>query len=101
MLPAYIQYGVNNPASVLASILGVPRQIAPRIAALYDERNGQLLPEDGVKFKNFLHKGPVELWRDAISGTRLAERVSAADLRNVWRDAQGLEHQAVPAADRD
>ncbi|MES0881806.1 DEAD/DEAH box helicase [Roseibium sp. SCP14] len=91
MLPAYIQYGVNNPASVLASVLGIPRQLAPRFADLYSERNGELQPEDGDRFKNFLQQGSVELWRDAISGSTLADRVSASDLRSVWRDAQGLK----------
>lgn len=97
MLPAYIQYGVNAPASVLASIMGVPRQVAPHISALYEERNGALRPEDGEKFKTYLQTGPIELWRDAVSGTALGSRVSAEDLRAVWRDAQGLNRPSRKA----
>lgn len=98
MLPAYIQYGVSDPVSVLASIMGIPRQLAPQIAALYGERNGTLRPEDGEKFKTFIQTGPVELWRDAIAGTTLGDRVSADDLRTVWRDAQGLHRASTKSA---
>ncbi len=97
MLPAYIQYGVNSPASVMASILGVPRQLASRLADLYDEANGSLRPEDGAKFRAFLESSPVEVWRDAVTGTRIAELVSAEDLRSVWRDAQGIRTRPTRA----
>lgn len=90
MLPAYIQYGVNSPASVMASILGVPRQLATSIAGLYHEANGALRPEDSAKFRHFLETSPVEIWRDAVKGTAMASSVSAEDLRSVWRDAQGI-----------
>lgn len=93
MLPAYIQYGVNTPSSVLASILGVPRQLSPRIAARYHEDNGAMKPEDGTKFRNFLETSTVEVWRDALAGTNLAGLVTAEDLRSVWRDAQGLDRR--------
>jgi len=95
MLPAYIQYGVNDPVSVLASIMGVPRQVAPQISALYGERHGALRPEDGEKFRTFLQASPMELWRDAMAGTSLGDRVSAEDLRAVWRDAQGLDRPSA------
>jgi hypothetical protein len=100
MLPAYIQYGVNTPASVLASILGVPRQLASRIAALYDERHGTLALTDGQKFKGFLEAGTVEMWKEAVDGTGLASLVSAEDLRMVWRNSQGLggEHSSAAVA---
>lgn len=90
MLPAYIQYGVNSPASVMASILGVPRQLATPIANLYHEANGPLRTDDGAKFREFLVASSVEVWRDAVSGTAMAGAVSAEDLRSVWRDAQGI-----------
>lgn len=98
MLPAYIQYGVNDSVSVLASIMGVPRQLAPQMAALYGERNGRLRPEDSGKFKTFLQTGPVELWRDALANAKLGDRVSADDLRTVWRDAQGLDRAQTKSA---
>lgn len=98
MLPAYIQYGVNDPVSVLASIMGVPRQVAPQISALYGERHGALRPEDGEKFRTFLQTSPMELWRDAMAGTSLGDRVSAEDLRTVWRDAQGLDRPSTKSS---
>lgn len=97
MLPAYIQYGVNSPASVMASILGVPRQLASRIADLYHEENGDLRPEDGAKFRNFLETSSVEIWRDAVTGTPMTDFVSAEDLRSVWRDAQGINLRQTKA----
>jgi hypothetical protein len=100
MLPAYIQYGVNTPSSVLASILGVPRQVASRIAELYDATNGVLKPEDGTKFRTFLETSPVEVWRDALSGTRIADLASPDDIRSVWRDAQGLDRRRAGAMTR-
>jgi len=90
MLPAYIQYGVNNTGSVLASMFGVPRQAAPGIAAQYTARNGDLKPRDNARFREFLESSPVEVWRDAMVGSRVEGLVSPSDLRQVWRDAQGL-----------
>jgi hypothetical protein len=99
MLPAYIQYGVNSPASVMASILGVPRQLATPIAELYHEHNGALRPEDGTRFRQFLETSSVEMWRDAVSGTAMASAVSPDDLRSVWRDAQGIDLKRVKVAE--
>ncbi|HEY0013243.1 MAG TPA: DEAD/DEAH box helicase [Allosphingosinicella sp.] len=90
MLPAYIQYGVNDPGSVLASMFGVPRQAARGIAAQYAARNGDLHPGDNARFRSFLEESPVEVWADAMTGSRVEGLVSAEDLRQVWRDAQGL-----------
>ena len=90
MLPAYIQYGVNDPGAVLASMFGVPRQAAPGIAAQYAARNGNLQPGDNAHFRLFLENSPVEVWRDAMVGSRVENLVSPDDLRHVWRDAQGL-----------
>jgi helicase len=90
MLPAYIQYGVNDPGAVLASMFGVPRQAAPGIAAQFAARNGDLRPGDNARFRTFLEDSPVEVWRDAIAGSRVENLVSPDDLRQVWRDAQGL-----------
>lgn len=98
MLPAYIQYGVNTPSSVLASILGIPRQLSSRIAAQYDKQNGALKPEDGRKFRNFLETSTVEVWRDALSGTNIDRLATAEDLRLVWRDAQGLDRRRATVA---
>ncbi|MGM5028328.1 DEAD/DEAH box helicase [Tardiphaga sp. 862_B3_N4_1] len=98
MLPAYIQYGVNTPSSVLASILGVPRQVASRIAEQYDAANGAMTPEDGAKFRSFLETSPVEVWRDAVIDTKIASIASPDDLRTVWRDAQGLNRRRPNAA---
>lgn len=97
MLPAYIQYGVNSPASVMASILGVPRQLATPIADIYHERNGALRPEDGTKFRQFLETSPVEMWSEAVSETTMAGAVSPEDLRTVWRDAQGIGRKRTAA----
>ncbi|ANL76413.1 DEAD/DEAH box type DNA/RNA helicase protein (plasmid) [Rhizobium phaseoli] len=93
MLPAYIQYGVSSPGSVIASILGIPRQLASGMAALYSEENGLLRPEDGSRFRAFLETSRVEVWREAIQGTRIADFVSADDLRLVWRDSQGIDRR--------
>ncbi|MEC7951641.1 MAG: DEAD/DEAH box helicase [Pseudomonadota bacterium] len=90
MLPAYIQYGVNDPGAVLASLFGVPRQAAPGIAAQYAAQNGDLRPGDNARFRLFLENSPVEVWRDAMVGSRVENLVSPDDLRHVWRDAQGL-----------
>lgn len=95
MLPAYIQYGVNTPASVLAAMFGIPRQAAPGIAAQYAARNGAPKPGDNARFRAFLETSSVEVWRDAISGSRVDGLVSPADLRQVWRDAQGLRPAAA------
>lgn len=90
MLPAYIQYGVNDPGAVLASMFGVPRQAATGIAEQYAARNGDLQPGDNARFRAFLEESPVEVWRDAMIGSRVENLVSPDDLRQVWRDAQGL-----------
>jgi hypothetical protein len=94
MLPAYIQYGVNSPGSVMAAMLGVPRQVANGLAAQYTARHGAVQPDQGSQFRTFLETSPVEVWRDALSGTRLGAMVSADDLHGVWRDAQGLRRSA-------
>lgn len=90
MLPAYIQYGVNSPGSVMAAMLGVPRQAASGVAAQYASKYGELRPDQGGQFRSFLETSPVEVWRDALSETKLGSLVSADDMRRVWRDAQGL-----------
>jgi len=92
MLPAYIQYGVNTPGSVLASMFGVPRQAAPGMAAQYLESNGALKVGDNVRFREFLETSSVEVWRDALLGSRVDGLVSPSDMRQVWRDAQGLRN---------
>lgn len=97
MLPAYIQYGVNDPGAVLASMFGVPRQAATGIAAQYRARHGVLEPGDNMRFRSFLENSPVEVWRGALTGSRVDGLVSADDLRQVWRDAQGL--RAVSGAE--
>lgn len=94
MLPAYIQYGVNSPASVMAAMLGVPRQAAHAVADQYVARHGALQPDQGARFRTFLETSPVEVWRDALADTRLGSLVSADDLHGVWRDAQGLHRPA-------
>jgi hypothetical protein len=96
MLPAYIQYGVNNPGSVLASMFGVPRQAAPGIAAQYAAQNGDLKPGDNARFRCFLESSATEVWRDAMAGSRVDGLVSPSDLRQVWRDAQGLRPTRAP-----
>lgn len=98
MLPAYIQYGVNNPAAVLASIMGVPRQVAVGLANVYKERHGDLQTKDGGNFREFLKGSDLEVWRDAVAHTKLAQNVSAGDLRSVWRDAQGLDREKAYSA---
>lgn len=40
MLPAFIQYGVNSPEAVMASIMGVPRHAATGISEVYRRKNG-------------------------------------------------------------
>ena len=90
MLPAYIQYGVGNPESVVAALMGVPRAAAPSIAAIYVEKNGPLKPETGNDFRSFLENRTPDTWSAALDKTKLAGRVSAEDFRQVWRDSQGL-----------
>jgi hypothetical protein len=97
MLPAYIQYGVNDPGAVLASMFGVPRQAALGIASEYRARHGVLAPGDNTRFRSFLEDSPVEVWRGAVTGSRVEGLVSAEDLRQVWRDAQGLRAARRPA----
>lgn len=98
MLPAYIQYGVNNPAAVLASMMGVPRLVASGVANLYGERYGALRPQDGIRFRSFLEGSTIEFWRDVIAGTRLGTLISASDMHSVWRDAQGLNRRSQIAS---
>ncbi|EAV44218.1 hypothetical protein SIAM614_15505 [Stappia aggregata IAM 12614] len=93
MLPAFIQYGVNSPEAVVASIMGVPRHAAAGISEVYRRRNGNLSPEGSGQFKSFLQESSVEDWQEAIEGTTVATYVSASDLRIVWRDAQGLSRR--------
>lgn len=93
MLPAFIQYGVNSPEAVMASIMGVPRHVATGVSEVYRRRNGNLTPERSSKFKAFLQESVVDDWAEAIKGTTVGTYVSAADLRTVWRDAQGLNRR--------
>ncbi|AGS25654.1 DEAD/DEAH box helicase [Rhizobium etli] len=93
MLPAFIQYGVNSPEAVVASIMGVPRHAATGISEVYRRRNGNLTPEGSRQFRAFLQESVVEDWAEAIEGTTVGTYVSADDLRTVWRDAQGLNQR--------
>ncbi|NNH83559.1 DEAD/DEAH box helicase [Rhizobium laguerreae] len=93
MLPAFIQYGVNSPEAVMASIMGVPRHAATGISEVYRRKNGDLTPDGSSKFKQFLQTSAVEDWAEAIAGTKVGGYVSPTDLRTVWRDAQGLNRR--------
>jgi hypothetical protein len=90
LLPAYIQYGVNNPEALVASILGVPRSVASGVAAFYSEKNGPLKVEESVKFRQMLEASDKDFWESSISKTKLSGKVTGADMRYVWREAQGL-----------
>lgn len=90
MLPAYIQYGVNSPEAVVASILGVPRAVATGIAAAYEELYGSLKASDAGGFRNILERADDGFWDVSVSRSSLKNRVNGSDLRAVWREAQGL-----------
>lgn len=90
MLPAYIQYGVSKPEAVVASILGVPRVLAMGVAEVYEADNGKLKADDSVKFKKILESSDKRFWDRSVSRSSLQGKVSGADLRSVWREAQGF-----------
>jgi hypothetical protein len=90
MLPSYIQYGVHSPEAAVASLLGVPRQLAEPVAAAFRTTHGELAPEKASTFKEFVEKADVAVWRAAVLDSRLAAHLDPSDVRMMWRQMQGL-----------
>jgi helicase len=90
MLPAYIQHGVKTAEAAVSSLLGVPRQLAEAFGAEYRERNGPLLPEDTPAFQEFVEQADPKVWKNVTERSNLAGRIDATDVRQVWRQMQGL-----------
>lgn len=90
MLPAYIQYGVHTPEAVVASLFSVPRQLAEPMGSIYREEHGKLSPDTSSQFRDFIETADSTTWSKVVSRSSLANSVSAADLRTVWRQMQGL-----------
>jgi superfamily II DNA/RNA helicase len=89
MLGAYIQYGVKTPEAALASLLGVPRQLAESFASVYRENNGALVPENAAHFKDFVEGADTSVWKAVSSRSNLANDVDPDDLRKVWHQMHG------------
>jgi helicase len=90
VLPAYIQFGVPTPESVVCSLLGVPRGFAQAIGEIYVGRHGSLRPEDTSRLREFVEGAEVDIWSEAKSRSSFASDLDPADMRHVWRQMQGL-----------
>lgn len=90
MLPAYIQHGVKTPEAAVASLMGVPRVVAESSGEVFRRRFGSIRPDNAVQMKHFLEGATETDWGTIAGGSRLSGRVTAADLRGVWREMQGL-----------
>ncbi len=91
LLPSFIQFGVNSPEAVVASLLGVPRQLAEATGEVYRERNAPLTPERADHFRQFLTSADTSDWSDIVDRSTLAGIGGLpSDVRSVWREMQGL-----------
>jgi hypothetical protein len=91
MLPAYIQHGVDTPEAALASLLGVPRNIASGFSNYYRQKVAPIKPADGPKYRAFIEGADVATWTGAIDASSLKGQIDPADIRHVWRKMQGVQ----------
>lgn len=89
MLPAYLQYGVNKPEAVIASIFGIPRAISNAIGTVYQAENGLLSPENAGEFRKLLESDSTDFWTKVNSESGLETSLSTNELISLVRDIQG------------
>jgi helicase len=90
MLPAYLQYGVNKPEAVLASVFGIPRILANAIGDEYQSRYGALAPENASNFRQLIESDSTEFWGGVRARTSLRGELSTAELISIVRNIQGM-----------
>ncbi|MCU0527450.1 MAG: DEAD/DEAH box helicase, partial [Elainella sp. Prado103] len=89
MLPAYIQYGVRTPEAAVASLLGVPRPFAEAFGEEFRRTNGELIPSEAGRFKEFVESADEQRWNSVVERSEV-ESVNPIDVRRVVRQMQGL-----------
>jgi len=89
MLPAYLQYGVNKPEAVIASIFGIPRAVSNAIGTVYQAQNGLLKPEDAGEFRKLLESDSHDFWVKVNSESGLETSLKTDELIALVRDIQG------------
>ncbi len=90
MLPAYLQYGVNKPEAVIASMFGIPRAISNAIGSVYREQVGSLRPEDTVQFRDLLESDSADFWSRVNQRSGLDSSLGTDELVNLVREIQGI-----------
>lgn len=90
MLGSYVQHGVNSPEAAVASLLGVPRQFATSFGEVYRTKHGRLKKGEASKLKRFVEEADLNRWIDVTMKSSLSEKVSASDIRKVWRAMKGV-----------
>ncbi len=96
MLGAYIQYGVGSPEAAVASLLGVPRQLAEAFAIEYREQHGDLTPATTPIFKNFIENAESSTWEKVTSRSSISGKVAPEDT-SIEMLVLALKTKPVPA----
>lgn len=88
MLGAYIQFGVKTPEAAVASLLGIPRELAEGFGSEYRAAHGTLTPDRAPFFRSFVEDANTERWESVVE--RVGLSINPEDVRMVWRQMQGL-----------
>jgi len=89
MLPAYLQYGVNTPEAVVASILGVPRQISLAVSEVFKSIHGDLEPENVREFRELIESDNSAFWGAVKDHTGFGDDISTQNVIDLVQDIQG------------
>lgn len=88
-LPSFLQFGVDTSEAALASVLGVPRVLAPSVSKAFNSQYGKLTVDNVSEFKGYVENYDTKKWESIKMHSRLGNKLTTNELITVLKKLQG------------